>query len=228
MPMGRAGIEHPGNVSGFAPRHRSDPARPTPALLPFPLLQCSASFCHVSKIYTRTGDAGQTALFGGGRVSKADARVAAYGDVDELNAALGAVVACEPVELERELLLAIQRDLFAIGGRLASPNPEKVSQALEKAQVTPERIAALEVAIDRADAQLKPLTAFVLPGGTLKAALFHLARTVCRRAERAVVALAEHQDVAPEILAYLNRLSDLLFTLARLANAQAGANERTW
>ncbi len=182
----------------------------------------------MTKIYTRTGDAGQTALFGGGRVSKADPRVAAYGDVDELNAALGAVVACEPVELERELLQGIQRDLFAIGGRLASPNPEKVGKALEKAHVTPERIAALEAAIDQADAQLKPLSAFVLPGGTLKAALFHVARTVCRRAERAVVELAQQQKVPPEILAYLNRLSDLLFTLARLANARAGAPERTW
>jgi cob(I)alamin adenosyltransferase len=182
----------------------------------------------VTKIYTRTGDAGQTGLFGGGRVSKADPRVAAYGEVDELNAALGAVVACEPVELERDLLLGVQRDLFAIGGRLASPHPAKVGKALEKAQVTPERVAALEAAIDRADAELKPLTAFVLPGGTMKGALFHVARTVCRRAERAVVALARDQAVPPEILGYLNRLSDLLFTLGRLANARAGAVEKTW
>ena len=182
----------------------------------------------MTKIYTRTGDAGQTGLFGGGRVSKADPRVAAYGEVDELNAALGAVTACEPVELERDLLWDVQRDLFAIGGRLASPNPAKVSKALEKAQITPERIAALEAAIDRADAELKPLTAFVLPGGTMKGALFHVARTVCRRAERAVVALAEDQSVPPETLAYLNRLSDLLFTLGRLANAKAGTVERTW
>lgn len=182
----------------------------------------------MTKIYTRTGDAGQTALFGGGRVSKADPRVAAYGEVDELNAALGAVVACEPVELERDLLLSVQRDLFAIGGRLASPDPAKVGKALEKAQVTPERVAALEAAIDRADAELTPLSAFVLPGGTMKGALFHVARTVCRRAERAVVALAREQAVPPEALAYLNRLSDLLFTLGRLANARAGALEKTW
>lgn len=182
----------------------------------------------MTKIYTRTGDAGQTALFGGGRVSKADPRVAAYGDVDELNAALGAVLACQPVELERELLQDIQRDLFAIGSRLASPNPEKVSQALAKAQVTPERIASLEAAIDRADAGLPPLSAFVLPGGTMKAALFHVARTVCRRAERSVVALSQDGAVPPHVLAYLNRLSDLLFTLARLANRTAGAAERTW
>lgn len=182
----------------------------------------------MTKIYTRTGDAGQTALFGGGRVSKADARVAAYGDVDELNAALGTVLACEPVEFERDLLLGLQRDLFAIGGRLASPNPEKVGKALAKAQVTPERVAALEAAIDRADTKLTPLSAFVLPGGTMKAALFHVARTVCRRAERGVVALSRDQDVPPTIPAYLNRLSDLLFTLARLANTQAGASEHTW
>lgn len=182
----------------------------------------------MTKIYTRTGDEGQTALFGGGRVSKADPRVAAYGDVDELNAALGAVVACEPVELERDLLLGVQRDLFAIGGRLASPKPAKVAKALEKAQLTPERVAALEAAIDRADAELTPLSAFVLPGGTMKGALLQVARTVCRRAERAVVALARDQAVPPETLAYLNRLSDLLFTLARLANAKAGAVEKTW
>ena len=182
----------------------------------------------MTKIYTRTGDTGQTALFGGGRVSKADVRVTAYGEVDELNAALGTVVACEPVELERDLLQEIQRDLFAIGGRLASPNPAKVDKALQKAQVTPTRITALEAAIDRADAELKPLTAFVLPGGTMKGALFHVARTVCRRAERAVVALAQDQAVPPEIVAYLNRLSDLLFTLGRLANARAGSLEKTW
>jgi cob(I)alamin adenosyltransferase len=182
----------------------------------------------VTKIYTRTGDAGQTALFGGGRVSKADPRVAAYGDVDELNAALGAVVACEPVELERDLLLGVQRDLFAIGGRLASPHPAKVAKALDKARLPSERVAALEAAIDRAEADLPPLSAFVLPGGTMKGALFHVARTVCRRAERAVVALARDQAVAPEMLAYLNRLSDLLFTLGRLANAKGGANEATW
>ncbi|MBI2073513.1 MAG: cob(I)yrinic acid a,c-diamide adenosyltransferase [Gemmatimonadetes bacterium] len=182
----------------------------------------------VTKIYTRTGDAGQTALFGGGRVSKADPRVAAYGDVDELNAALGAVLACEPVEFERDLLQGIQRDLFAIGGRLASPDPERVGKALAKAQVTPERIASLEAAIDRADASLSPLSAFVLPGGTMKGALFHVARTVCRRAERSVVALSQDATAPPHVLAYLNRLSDLLFTLARLANRTAGAVERTW
>jgi len=182
----------------------------------------------VTKIYTRTGDAGQTGLFGGGRVSKADPRVAAYGEVDELNAALGAVLACQPVELERDLLLDIQRDLLAIGGQLASPKPEKVGKGLAKAQLAPERIAALEAAIDRADPDLPPLAAFLLPGGTMKAALFHVARTVCRRAERSVVALSQQEAVSPHVLGYLNRLSDLLFTLARVANRAAGAAERTW
>lgn len=194
----------------------------------FPNPPWRSSFTRVTKIYTRTGDGGQTALFGAGRVSKADARVMAYGDVDELNAALGAVLACQPVEFERELLDAVQRDLFAIGGGLASPHPAKVSKALQKAQVTPERVSQLEAAIDRADQELPPLSAFVLPGGTMKAALFHVARTVCRRAERSAVALGAAEDVPPTILAYLNRLSDLLFTLARLANRRAQVSEHTW
>ena len=180
------------------------------------------------KIYTRTGDGGQTSLFGGGRVPKDHARVAAYGDVDELNTALGAVLACEPVALERELLESIQRDLFAIGARLAAPDAAKVARALAKAEVTEARVAALETAIDGAEAELEPLDAFILPGGTMKAALFHVARTVCRRGERAVVALSQTDDVPPIILTYLNRLSDLLFTLARLANRRAGFPERTW
>ena len=182
----------------------------------------------VAKIYTRTGDQGQTALFGGGRVSKADPRVAAYGDVDELNAALGLVLACQPLDFERPLLEAIQRDLFAVGGRLASPDPEKVARALEKAQVGPERVAALEAAIDLAEAQLPPLAAFTLPGGTMKGALFHVARTICRRAERSVAALAAAAPVPSSILAYLNRLSDLLFVLARYVNKAEGRRETPW
>jgi cob(I)alamin adenosyltransferase len=180
------------------------------------------------KIYTRTGDAGETALFGGGRVPKHDARVAAYGDVDELNAAIGAVIAAPPGDFEAGLLEEVQRDLFAIGGQLASPDPAKVAKALEKARLDERRVAALEAAIDRADAALAPLAAFVLPGGTPKAAALHVARTVCRRAERGVVALHQGQAVPPIILTYLNRLSDLLFTLARLANRLAGIADRTW
>ncbi len=179
-------------------------------------------------IYTRTGDDGRTSLFGGGRVPKDDARVAAYGDVDELNAAVGAAAALDPVDFERELLETIQRDLFAIGGRLASPNPAKVAKALEKAAIPDTRIREFEAAIDRADRELTPLTAFVLPGGAPKAARLHVARTVCRRAERSVVTLM-HRDVVPaEILRYLNRLSDVLFTFARLANHRAGQPDQTW
>lgn len=180
------------------------------------------------KIYTRTGDGGETALFGGGRVGKDDARVAAYGEVDELNAVLGWALTVEPVAFGRDLLVGIQRDLFAIGGQLATPQPAKVSKALAKAALAEDRVAALEAAIDGADAELTPLEAFVLPGGAPKAAALHVARTVCRRAERHVVALDHAQGVPPRILRYLNRLSDLLFTLARLANHQAGVAEERW
>jgi cob(I)alamin adenosyltransferase len=180
------------------------------------------------RIYTRTGDAGETSLFGGGRVPKDHRRVAAYGEVDELNAVLGLVIAEEPVALEAQLLEAVQRDLLAIGGQLASPRPEKVAKALEKAAVPEERVGELERAIDRVEAELPALEAFVLPCGTRKAALFHVARTVCRRAERSVVALHHEERVAPVILQYLNRLSDLLFSLARLANHRARVPDSTW
>jgi cob(I)alamin adenosyltransferase len=180
------------------------------------------------KIYTRTGDEGETSLFGGGRVPKDDIRVAAYGSVDELNAALGVALAAEPRDFELQLLDAVQRDLMAIGGRLASPDPDKVAKALDKAVLPSERVAELEAAIDRADAELAPLSAFVLPGGTLKAAQLHAARTACRRAERYVVALHRQEPLPDRTLQYLNRLSDLLFTLARLANHRAGEPDRTW
>ncbi len=181
-----------------------------------------------TRIYTRTGDAGQTALFGGGRVAKDHQRVAAYGDVDELNSTLGMVRATEPRELADALLETIQRDLFAIGGHLATPDPEKVRDALARAELQPERIEEFERAIDAADEELAPLKAFILPGGTPKAATLHLARTVCRRAERSVVGLAGHEEVPELFLVYLNRLSDLLFTLARLANHRAGVGDVTW
>lgn len=180
------------------------------------------------KIYTRRGDAGETALFGGGRVPKNDRRVDAYGEVDELNAAIGAAGAAEPSEFEQKLLESVQRDLFAVGAQLASPKPEAVARALEKAVLPPQRIGELEAAIDRIEAELTPLTAFVLPGGTMKAALLHAARTVCRRAERSVVTLGQGETVPPVILEYLNRLSDLLFVVARLANARAHQPDRTW
>jgi len=180
------------------------------------------------RIYTRTGDAGETALFGGGRVPKNDVRVAAYGDVDELNSVLGAAIAAPPADFQAQLLADIQRDLFAIGGRLASPHPKKVETALLKAVIDQQRVAALEAAIDRAENDLGPLQAFVVPSGTAKAVAFHVARTVCRRAERAVVALHHQHTVPAVILAYLNRLSDLLFTFARLANRKASVPDQTW
>jgi cob(I)alamin adenosyltransferase len=179
------------------------------------------------KIYTRTGDQGDTGLFGGGRVPKDHPRVAAYGDVDELNSALGLVRAGGGGFFE-PLLESIQRDLFSIGGQLATPNPTRVQKSLEKAVLLPERIAEFERIMDAAETELPPLHAFVLPGGTLTAATLHLSRTICRRAERNVVHLA-HAEPIPELLVmYLNRLSDLLFTLARLANFRAGVSDVTW
>lgn len=180
------------------------------------------------RIYTRTGDAGQTALFGGGKVGKDHPRVAAYGDIDELNSTLGVVRATAPVEFCDDLLELIQRDLFSIGGHLATPDPARVRAALAKAELHADRVSRFEQAIDDADEELAPLKAFILPGGTPKAAALHVSRTVCRRAERSVVALAAADDVPAEFLIYLNRLSDLLFTLARLANHRAGVGDVTW
>jgi cob(I)alamin adenosyltransferase len=183
------------------------------------------------RIYTRTGDGGETSLMGGRRVTKDDRRVAAYGDVDETNAAIGAARATHPAELADALLQEIQRDLFAIGGALATPEAKRLPSAKRaKVAVTAARVHALEKAIDTAEAALKPLKQFVLPGGAPKAAAFHVARTVCRRAERAVVRLIREERVAggATVLIYLNRLSDLLFVLARLANLRAGEPDVTW
>lgn len=180
------------------------------------------------KIYTRTGDAGTTGLFGGGRVSKDDARVDAYGDVDELNAALGVARAMESVPRIDELLVSVQRDLFAIGALLATPDRDRMAHQLAKARVDDARVAQLEQAIDDADRELEPLRAFVLPGGSPKAAALHVARTICRRAERRVVHLQREVELPAVAVVYLNRLSDLLFTLARLANRSAGSGEVTW
>lgn len=180
------------------------------------------------KIYTKTGDGGTTGLFGGGRVSKDDIRVRAYGEVDELNAVLGVARATAPADLAADALEAMQRDLFAIGGHLATPDPGKVAKALEKAALGEGRIIEFEHAMDAAEAELPPLTSFILPGGTAKAAALHLARTVCRRAERSVVALSREAAVPPLFLRYLNRASDYLFVLARLANHRAGVADVAW
>jgi cob(I)alamin adenosyltransferase len=180
------------------------------------------------KIYTRTGDEGETGLFGGGRVGKDHPRVEAYGEVDELNAAIGMARAVELMPRVDEVLVPVQRDLFAIGALLATPDRERMREQLDKARIDDARIAELERAIDECERELEPLKAFILPGGTPKAAALHVARTVCRRAERRAVAL-EHADALPRlVIVYLNRLSDLLFVLARVANRRAGAGEVTW
>jgi cob(I)alamin adenosyltransferase len=180
------------------------------------------------KIYTKTGDAGQTGLFGGGRVSKDDPRVEAYGDVDELNAFLGAARSVEIMPRIDEVLVPVQRDLFSIGALLATPDLEKMHDHLAKAQIDDSRIASLEQEIDACDRELEPLRAFIVPGGTPKAAALHVARTVCRRAERRVIHLQREVEIPQIVVVYLNRLSDLLFTLARVANTRAGAGEVTW
>jgi cob(I)alamin adenosyltransferase len=180
------------------------------------------------KIYTKTGDAGTTGLFGGGRVPKDDSRVDAYGDVDELNAVLGAARATGPMPRVDEVLVAVQRDLFAIGALLATPDVEKMHAQLAKARIDDARIEELERAIDACDNELEPLKAFIIPGGTPKAAALHVARTVCRRAERKVVHLQHSVELPKLTVVYLNRLSDLLFSLARVANKRAGAGEVTW
>ena len=178
------------------------------------------------KIYTKTGDGGETGLVDGSRVRKDHPRVAAFGDVDEANAVIGVARTHADEDLS-QLLDAVQRDLFAIGAQIADPRAQ-VAAKKEKAALAPARIVELERAIDAREAQMAPLTAFLLPGGTPLAASLHVARTVCRRAERAVLALGPADPVDPLILVYLNRLSDLLFVLARHANHTAGRAEAKW
>jgi cob(I)alamin adenosyltransferase len=178
------------------------------------------------KIYTRTGDTGETSLFDNSRVSKANARVDAYGEVDELNACLGAARAAGVDPDIAELLEAMQRDLFAVGARLADPS-SRIAGRVAKAAVAHGDVRRLEEAIDRLETELPPLRRFILPGGSPAGALLHLARTVCRRAERRVVALGP-AAVEPNVVTYLNRLSDLLFVAARAVNHRAGIPEAEW
>jgi cob(I)alamin adenosyltransferase len=178
------------------------------------------------KIYTRTGDAGDTGLFDGTRVSKADPRVAAYGDVDEVQACLGvARAAALPPDLD-EMCVALQRDLFALGARLADPS-HKIATRVEKIVINDASVLKLEGWIDRLDTEIPPLRHFILSDGCAAGAALHLARTVCRRAERSVLLLPT-DAVEPVIGVYLNRLSDLLFTMARAANHRAGSPETPW
>jgi cob(I)alamin adenosyltransferase len=179
------------------------------------------------KIYTRTGDAGETSLVGGTRVQKSVPRVAAYGDVDELNACLGVVRAQPGLGADvSELLAQIQKDLFAIGARLADP-AARIAERVAKVAVGDADIERLEGWIDRFEAELPPLRRFILPGGSEAGALLHLSRTVCRRAERAMVGLGAG-SVDGHLVAYINRLSDLLFVLARAVNHRAAQTEIEW
>ncbi len=182
------------------------------------------------KIYTRTGDRGDTTLFGGERVRKTDPRVEAFGAVDELNATLGLVRALDTDGLiEAGRLDAVQGDLFTIGARLAAADPESAASKGIIPSLARERIAELEGWIDSLESGLQPLDAFILPGGTRLGAQLHVCRTVCRRAERAIARVAGEQKALEEgVLPYMNRLSDLLFTLARHCNAAHGRPERSW
>lgn len=185
------------------------------------------------KIYTRRGDEGDTGLLGGDRVPKSDPRVAAYGTVDELNAAVGLArsLARRVGEelLEDRRLKRIQDDLFAVGARLAAADPDRAREKGLVPDFPPGRVEDLEAWIDELDADLPELDAFLLPGGSPAGAQLHVARTVCRRAERALVRLDPgHEGAVDTVLPYLNRLSDLLFTLARAVNRRAGAPETEW
>lgn len=181
----------------------------------------------MTKIYTKTGDMGETSLFDGTRVAKTDARVDAYGDVDELNAWLGLVRAREPGADLDAMLGRIQRDLFALGALLADPR-HKIAKRVEKASLEQDDVTRLEGWIDELEATLPPLRRFILAGGSPMGALLHIARAVCRRAERRVVAIEHGADADAVVLTYINRLSDLLFVMARTANARAGVPEQEW
>jgi cob(I)alamin adenosyltransferase len=178
------------------------------------------------KIYTKTGDKGQTGLFGGARVSKADARVDAYGEVDELNCAIGAARAQSSDTRAEAMLHALQSELFALGAELACTPGKNVDVGV--ALLTDVEIERLEHTIDELERDLPPLKTFILPGGSPEAAALHLARATCRRAERKLVALAASEPVRPEVLRYLNRLSDLLFVAARHANFRAKVADVPW
>jgi cob(I)alamin adenosyltransferase len=188
----------------MSPRERSEPVR-------------------LTRIYTRGGDGGETSLGDGSRVSKLDCRIGAFGTVDELNSALGALLAGEVPEELREPLTLVQNELFDVGADLSVP-----WGVTDRLRVEQGMIDRLEQLCDRFNAELPELRSFVLPGGTEAAARLHVARTICRRAERDVLLGSAEVELNPLVLVYLNRLSDLLFILARTANAQAGVDEPLW
>ena len=176
------------------------------------------------KIYTKTGDQGETGLFAGPRVPKDDSRVAAYGTVDELSSAVGIAAAYASDDWTKVLLQNVQSDLFTIGAELATPDPSKRNaDAIPEASVT-----RLENAIDRMEENLSPLQNFILPGGCPSASHVHLARSTCRRAERQIVTLARNIELSENVLAYFNRLSDMLFVLARYQNHLNGVIDTPW
>lgn len=180
------------------------------------------------KIYTRTGDKGDTGLIDGSRLSKSHLRIIAYGEVDEANSHVGLIIS--KIEMDsifddvRKILLGIQQDLFVLGAELANPNSGKDNKML----VRNEMISTIEKHIDNFESELKPISHFVLPGGTIESSLFHICRTVVRRAERSAVALAREQGINQEIVTYLNRLSDLFFVLARVTNKRKKRNDIPW
>jgi cob(I)alamin adenosyltransferase len=178
------------------------------------------------KIYTKTGDTGETSLFDNTRVSKADARVDAYGEVDELNACLGAARAAGVDDEIGALIESLQKDLFALGARLADPS-RHIAPRVEKATIGDASVERLERTIDHLEATLPPLRRFILPGGSPAGAALHLARTVCRRTERRVIGLGPGA-IDPVLIVYMNRLSDLLFVMARAVNQRVGIPETEW
>jgi cob(I)alamin adenosyltransferase len=175
----------------------------------------------LTKIYTRTGDKGDTGLVGGQRVSKDSPRIWAYGTVDELNSAIGLARAFKPDKKTDTVLAGIQNDLFHLGAELATPGQSRV-------RITKAQIVALEKLMDECNAKLGPLREFILPGGTPVAAQLHVARTICRRAERFCVRLAREEKIEVLVVSYLNRLGDALFVLARWANKKQGVKEALW
>jgi cob(I)alamin adenosyltransferase len=182
-----------------------------------------------ARIYTRRGDDGSTGLFGGPRVRKDDLRVAAYGEVDELNSAIGVAREELLAAAQKDILAildALQSELFTLGAELATPQADKAPRDVP--HIEPHMVTRMEKDIDRFTAELPEMRQFILPGGSRAGAVLHFCRTVCRRAERTAVQLAEDETVSPHVLAYLNRLSDLLFVLARAANLRAGGREIPW
>ncbi len=177
------------------------------------------------KIYTRTGDKGETSLFGGRRVMKDSLRIRAYGTVDELNAMLGVAAASTGNEQLIQVIRTLQEELFMVGADLATPTGVKEAKTV---RVKERHISGLEREIDRHEEELEPLRYFILPGGTPGAAALHVARTICRRAERDTFELSKHEEINTLVIVYLNRLSDLLFVLARIANVRYGEKDVPW